>query len=85
VVVGNTVDGVLPNSAGAAACFYIDGPGSGDNVWEGNQCEDTQAVPTTKNMIAGFNNDAGPTTDSGNVFKNLLGGKTTGTIRLAGK
>jgi parallel beta-helix repeat protein len=85
VVVGNTVDGVLQNSAGAAACFYFDGPGSGDNVWEGNQCEDTQAVPTTRNMIAGFNNDAGPTTDSRNVYQNLVGGKSTGTIQLVGR
>ncbi len=85
VVVGNTVDGVLQNSAGAAACFYIDGPGSGDNVWEGNRCEDTQAVPTTKNMIAGFNNDAGPSTDARNVYHNLLEGKSAGTIQLVRK
>jgi len=85
VVVGNTVDGVLPNSTGAAACFYIDGLGSGDNVWEGNRCEDTQAVPTTRNMIAGFNNDAGPTTDSENVSSNLAGERVAGTIRLVGK
>jgi hypothetical protein len=85
VVVGNTVDGVLPNPGGAAACFYIDGAGSGKNVWEGNRCEDTQAVPTTKFMISGFNNDAGPTTDSGNTYEHMLLGKSSGSIRLIKK
>lgn len=85
VVVGNTVDGVLPNSGGAAACFYIDGEGSGNNLWEGNRCADTQAVPTTKYMISGFNNDAGPTTDSDNVYEHLLKGKSSGSIRLVKK
>jgi nitrous oxidase accessory protein NosD len=85
VVAGNTIDGVLPNSGGAAACFYIDGAGSGNNVLEGNRCEDTQAVPTTKYMISGFNNDAGPTTDSGNTYEHLLKGKSSGSIRLVPK
>ncbi len=85
VIIGNTIDGVLPNSGGAAACFYIDGAGSGNNVLEGNRCQDTQAVPTTKYMISGFNNDAGPTTDSGNTYEHLLKGKSSGSIRLVGK
>ena len=84
-VVGNQIDGVLPNKVGAAACFYVDGPGSGNNVWEENLCEDSQQIPTTKYMIAGFNNDAGPTTDRANVYRNLLNGKSSGSIRLISK
>ncbi len=82
VLSGNKIDGVLPNKTGMAACFYIDGAGSGNNVWEENRCEDSQKVPTTKFMIAGFNNDAGPTTDRDNLYHNLQAAKSAGTIQL---